>query len=272
MPVSWSLRALLAAGAVVAVLTGCRSPRVAAPTGSVHLAMGNPSGASPADPNNYLIERPQYALSYSRDRGIPNWASWQLNSDWIGELPRSQFTPDDSLPTGWYRVTPSDYTGSGYDRGHLVPSADRDRSLEDNQAVFLMSNILPQAPDNNQGPWEKLERYCRELAKEGKDLYIVAGGYGRRGAIDNGRVTVPERLWKVVVVLDGPGRTAADVTTSTRVIAVDMPNRQGIKQSKWTRYRVSVDAIEQATGYELLSNVAPEVQAVIESRVERTQP
>ena len=47
---------------------------------SVHLSLGNPSGADANNPNNYLMIKPQYALSYNRDKGIPNWVSWQLNN------------------------------------------------------------------------------------------------------------------------------------------------------------------------------------------------
>src|SRR3954449_5974762 len=49
------------------------------------LVMGNPSGATTDtnNPNNYLMQKQQYALSYSRDHGTPNWVSWHLDSSWI---------------------------------------------------------------------------------------------------------------------------------------------------------------------------------------------
>jgi endonuclease G len=241
--------------------------------------MGNPSGATTnlANADNYLIVRPQYALSYNRDKEIPNWASWQLNQDWLGALPRGSFIPDTSLPRGWYQVTPQDYTGSGFDRGHLVPAADRNKTTEDSQAVFLMTNILPQAPDNNRGPWEKLERHCRELVSQGKELYIIAGGVGSGGvgerqrmkAIDHGQIAVPAVTWKAIVVLEHPGMGLPGITESTPVIAVIIPNRQGIKEQEWQTFRTSVDAIEQLTGYDLLSNVPRPIQDVIEARVDR---
>ena len=75
--------------------------------------------------------KPQYALSYSRDRGTPNWVSGHLNKDWLGTADRQDdFRSDPALPEGWYRVTASSYTGSGFDRGHSTPSADRTRSEE----------------------------------------------------------------------------------------------------------------------------------------------
>ncbi|MBD2462858.1 DNA/RNA non-specific endonuclease [Oscillatoria sp. FACHB-1407] len=245
---------------------------------SPHALLGNPTGAttSVAQPDNFLVVRPQYVLSYNRDKGIPNWVSWQLNQGWLGELDRVPFETDTTLPDGWYRVTPDDYTGSGFDRGHLVPAADRDRTEADRQAAFLMTNIMPQSPDNNRGPWEKLESYCRDLVKQGKELYIIAGGVGsggigergRQTAIAQGRVAVPASTWKVVVVLDRPGLGLAGVTTLTRTIAIVVPNRQGIKAQDWRDFRTSIDAVEELTGYDLLSAVPKPVQDVIEPRID----
>jgi endonuclease G, mitochondrial len=252
------------------LLSACRSAKVPGDAGSIHLVLGNPSNAeaSPTHPENYLIARPQYALSYNRDRGIPNWVSWQLNAVWLGDLPRLPFSPDNSLPGSWYRATPNDYTGSGYDRGHMTPAADRNRTPEDSQAVFLMTNILPQAPDNNQGPWERLESYCRKLALQGKELEIIAGGYGTQTTLANGKIAAPTHTWKVIVVLDRPGTGVDGVSNSTRVIAIDMPNLNGIKRTRWQKYRVSVDQIEAATGYDLLSNVPEAIQKKLESQVD----
>jgi endonuclease G, mitochondrial len=252
-------------------------PKIApAQTSSVHLTMGNPSSAGTSSFNNYLLVKPQYVLSSNCSRGIPNWVSWQLNSSWLGSAPRqNDFRADTSLPSGCYQVTTSDYTGSGFDRGHMTPSADRTKTVADNYATFLLTNILPQAPDNNQGPWAGLEDYSRSLVSQGKELYIISGGYGTGGSgsngyattISTGRVTVPTRTWKVIVVLDRPGN-ASSVTTSTRVIAVNMPNNQGIRNDDWRSYRVTVDSIEAATGYNFLSNVSTSVQSVIEARVD----
>lgn len=239
---------------------------------NLHLALGNPSNATSGISNesNYLIERPQYAISYHRSKGAPNWVSWHLSYLDLGGAPRSDFRPDSELPAGWYRVTPSDYTGSGYDRGHMCPSGDRTASPTDNQATFLMTNIMPQTPDNNQGPWAGLEEYCRGLVRAGNELYVASGGEGYAGAmvIAGGRVAVPAYTWKVIVVLAEGANDLSRVGTGTRVIAVRMPNRQGIRYHDWRLYRVSVDQIERGTGYNFLSNVAANVQSIIEARVD----
>ncbi len=247
------------------------SRRIAPPpsaSAQVHLTMGNPSQAA-TQPDNFLLLKPQYALSYNASKGIPNWVSWQLNQSWEGPVDRqNDFRPDETLPPNFYHVTPSDYSGTGYDRGHQAPSADRTRNAEDNSATFLMSNMIPQAPDLNRGPWEKLESYARQLVSEGKELYIIAGVEGQKETLAGGKISVPARNWKVIVVLDRPGLGLNGVTASTRLIAVDMPNENGIKETDWTEYRTTVHKIETATGYDLFSNVPKDIKQALEDRVD----
>ncbi len=262
------------------VPTPTPSPSPPPPTSrSVHLRLGNPSNAvaNVAKPDNYLMVKPQYALSYNRSKGTPNWVSWQLNSTWLGETERqNNFRPDPQLPVGWYRVSPRDYTNSGFDRGHLTSSEDRGGTVEANSATFLMTNIIPQAPDNNRGPWVALEEYCRGLVRQGKELYIIAGGRGQGGVGEQGpmttlaagKVVIPASTWKVIVVLDQPGAGLKGITTKTRVIAVDMPNQQGIKRNSWQSFKTSVDQLEAKTQYDFLSSVPRSVQAVMEANVD----
>jgi endonuclease G len=243
-----------------------------------HIALGNPSGAvaDVKQPTNYLLLKPQYAVSYHRDRGIPNWVSWHLSPEWLGTADRQDdFRADATLPTGWYQVSTSSYTGSGFDRGHNCPSADRTSSVANNSATFLMTNMIPQAPKNNQQTWANLEGYCRTLVDQGNELYILMGNYGQGGTgtngyketLDNGRITVPQRIWKVIVVLPIGNDDVVRVSSSTRVIAVDTPNDNGLSTS-WGSYRTSVDAIEAATGYDIMSRVAAATQATLEARVD----
>src|SRR5690348_10659237 len=109
---------------------------------ALQMQLGNPSNAT-ADPNNtnhFLIVRSVEALDYSDYLREPNWASWDLTSSDLGNSGRSEaFAADTSLPPLFYQVKSNDYSGSGYDRGHLCPSADRTVSLETNTLVFLMS-------------------------------------------------------------------------------------------------------------------------------------
>ena len=249
-------------------------------SGEDHLLMGNPSFATSdvSNENNYLMVKPQYSLSYNRSRAIPNWVSWRLDSSWIGSADRQDdFRPDTTLPAGWYQVSDSSYSGSGFDRGHHTPSGDRTRSVPDNSATFLMTNMMPQSGGNNQGPWEKLESFSRSLVSQGNELYIVAGSVGAGGigssgavvtSIDNGRITVPAQTWKVILVLPNGDNDVARVNTNTRAIAVVMPNIESIRQDSWQKYLVSIDQVESITGFDFFSNVPTDIQAAIEARVD----
>ncbi len=242
-----------------------------------NLLMGNPSNASTLSTTNYLMQKMTYSLSYNSTEGKPNWVSWHLDNTWLGSATRCDcFASDVLLPSGVYRVSSSSYTNSGFDRGHNCPSGDRTFSSTDNRETFLMTNMMPQAPVNNQQTWERLESYCRTLVSQGNECYIICGSYGKGGTgskggttltIDAGRVTVPKQIWKVVIVLPNGTNDISRVTTATRVIAVNTPNINTLSTS-WGVYRTSVDAIETATGYDILSGLPDAIEATLESRVD----
>lgn len=263
-------------------LTGCKDDPILPPsaTRDNNLAFGNPSRATTADMNNYLLSRSQYTLSYNNAKGIANWVSWHLSTAWKGSAPRSNsFRTDPLLPANFNIVSSSRYTNSGFDRGHMCPSDDRDSTTDDNQATFYMTNIIPQAPNNNQITWKALEDYCRALMYQGNELYIIAGGYGQGGTgdlggvtqtIGNGTVSVPQRVWKIAVVLPIGANDPSRVSTTTRIIAVDMPNTNAVNAAnkKWGDYRVSVDDLEAATGFDFLSVLPASIQSGVEGRVD----
>ena len=250
---------------------------------SVHLALGNPSNAV-ADVqqfNNYLMEKPSFSLSYNRDKGTPNWVSWHLENDWTGGLPRTDtFRADPAVPADWYRVQSTDYFASGFDRGHMTPNADRDNpaSIPLNQETFLMSNMVPQSPDNNQGAWANFENLLRTLLPA-NEIYVVAGPQGAGGigdngpatTIANGHVTVPAHTWKVVLVLPLGENDLSRVNAATRTIAVLMPNLNGI-DSDWTQYITTVDEVEALTGYDFFANLPDIVENSIEAGINGTNP
>src|SRR6185295_9809167 len=136
---------------------------------------------------------------------VPNWVSWELTSSWLGTVGRSDnYRPDDTFPSSVPQASLADYSGSGYDRGHMCPSADREDTTADNSATFYLTNMVPQAGNNNRGPWEKLEAYERGLVNAGKRLFIIAGGVFTSASVTQiGQgVAVPDSTFKVIVVLD----------------------------------------------------------------------
>ena len=237
------------------------------PTTSVHLAFGNPSNANENDENNYLVVGEGSAFSYNNSRGTINWVSWKATKADLGDsIPRPDFRPDPRLPAHFIRIGYYDYSGSGYDRGHMVPSADRFANRKLNEETFMMTNIVPQTEALNQFPWNKLEMYVRSQAWRGRDVYQIAGVYGNKGVL-NGKVTVPTNCWKVVVLLPS-GRTPDQIDERTRIIAVDMPNVDGIENERWERYKTTVRSIEEKTGLDLFAGLSGDLQDKIETRIE----
>ena len=244
-----------------------------------NLTLGNPSNAvtNTSYSDNYLMVKNAYTLSYNKNKGIANWVSWHLSTAWKGETDRqNDFRTDPSLPQNWYEVTPRDYASTGFDRGHLCPSSDRNGSLEDNQETFFMTNMTPQAPSNNRGIWKMLEEYERTLTLQGNEVYIIAGTIGEGGTGTNGfaktigkNITVPASLWKIIVVLPIGQNDVLRINENTRVIAVNIPNDNGVGGDSWKKYIVSVNELQQLTGYDFLSNVSPDIQAIIEARVDK---
>ncbi len=240
-----------------------------------HLVLGNPSQAAQTDPDNYLLTKPQFALCFNKRRGIANWVSWHLSIDWRGTATRTKsFRPDPDLPAGFSTITTTDYNRSGFDRGHLCPSDDRDKSPTDNAATFVLSNVVPQAPLNNRETWKYLEEYARTLVGQGNEMYITAGatgvgGDGEQGtatSIAQGRVTVPAALWKVLLVLPNGSDDLNRIGPNTRVIAVYMTNTQANPNLPWQRYQLTVNELEQKTGYHFFTNLPTDLQQALKSQ------
>jgi endonuclease G, mitochondrial len=246
-----------------------------------NLGLGNPSNAisNAVYSDNFLIVKTGYTLSYNKNKSTANWVSWHLSTAWKGETKRqNDFSPDNSLPNDWYEVSPRDYSETGFDRGHLCPSDDRDGSLENNQETFLMTNMVPQAPDHNRGIWKSLEDYGRILTQQGNEVYIIAGTIGEGGTGTNGfaksigrnnNITVPASLWKIIVVLPIGQNDVQRINENTRIIAVNIPNQNSVGAESWKKYQVSIDELESLTGFDFLSNVPADIQAVIERKVDK---
>jgi endonuclease G len=255
------------------------SGRTHATTGSQsQMLLGNPSQAT-AETNNhdhYLIQRPVAALDYSDTLRQPNWVSWHLTTNDLGSTTRSSsFFVDTTLPPNFYWVQTTDYSGSGYDRGHMCPSADRTDTVTHNEETFLMSNIIPQAPDNNQGIWANLETYCRGLATAGNEVLITSGpeGFGTNRTASTGQIPIASNVWKIVVVVPlGTGSTLDRITSTARVIAVNIPNLQGIRSDPWQNYITSVNVLQTNTGYTFFTALNPDLAAVLRARIDGAPP
>jgi len=242
-----------------------------------NLLLGNPSGAttSVTVAENYLIDMHYYTESYSMSKGRPNWVSWHLDATNItGAVPRNDnFASYSDLPNGWYQAQNTSYKGSGFDRGHNCPSGDRTSSTDANLATFLMTNMIPQAPYNNQKTWSAFESYIRTQVLSGNEAYIIMGSYGSGGigsastavvtTINDGKINVPANVWKVVVIMAKGDNDISRIASGTRVIAINTPNVNSIS-ADWKQYITTVRDIEAQTGYNLLSNLPQAVQDAVE--------
>jgi endonuclease G len=235
---------------------------------NVRFGMPKETKADADNRDEFLVKRQQYVLSYSDTKRTPNWVSWRLVIKDLGRTERGPFKHDPALPKAFAVVKSSEYSGSGFDRGHMCPSGDRSEGAG-NDETFMMSNVVPQAPNCNQKAWERLESYCRALAKAGNELHVACGPFGKGGfgkggfanTVGPAKVQVPSRVWKVVLVLP----KGAEPTDRTRTIAVIMPNNQTV-DTNWAQWRVSVSDVETLTGYkfwpDLKADVADAIKAV----------
>ena len=197
----------------------------------------NISGASTASTTNYLAVKKGYVMSYNGVEGRANWVGWTLHFSDLGPVDRSnRFRQDDNFPRGFKIIDEKDYRDSGYDRGHLCNSEDRTSSEYLNEETFLMSNMIPQTPELNRGPFKFLEAYCRKLVlKKGQKLLIYSGGIGAKGRLTSG-VPIPQYCWKAIY-------------TPTEEIYVLFPNERTLEKN-WNKYRVTKDRLEKMTGFQ----------------------
>lgn len=254
-----------------------------------HLLPGNPSDAqtNPILSTNYLKDNIYYKLSYNSTTATPNWVAWHLQSEDLGSTSRQDdFRSDNTLPTAWYRVSSTSYSGSGFDRGHNCPSADRTGSVAANSSTFFMTNMIPQSPTLNQGPWAGLEDFTRSsLVGTTNEAWVFMGNYGNSGGvgsngafttIDNGRVRVPAKVWKVIVVIPKGNGDLSRLTRTATVLCVSMPNDNRLytvsNKNAWRDYLISVSALEiesnaSGTPLSLFSNVDQTERTFLKSKI-----
>lgn len=182
--------------------------------------------------NEVILRKTWITIGYDTMGMIPNYVVEKLTPDMIvGDAKRSKFYADSTIRNG---VTPSDYTGSGYDRGHLAPAANYKFSQKATDETFVMTNMCPQTPELNRRSWLALEDYIRDLVGFHDTLVVLTGTYGDAGKIKN-KVTIPEKVWKIAV-----GKRDNEVLTIIGWIYLNGKSRQSVENTA-----VSIDDIEQ---------------------------
>ncbi len=205
-----------------------------------------------------------FTLKYNESLKISEWAAYELTAQKAREINAkrgNRFYTDRTIAEK--SAESDDYKHSGYDRGHLVPAADMRFSKDAMRDSFYMTNIVPQTPELNRGPWLDLEEEIRGWVERDEALLIVSGPIFENGEVERigkNEVAVPHSFFKVILDFTMPEKKG---------IAFIMPNAN-IKQDELSKrgfydYAVPIDAVEEASGIDFFPWLSEEDHALEES-------
>ncbi len=203
-----------------------------------------------------VIKHDSYALSYVEDYELSEWVAHQLTVNNIkgGAKRRRRFKYDPLIKTK--SASHNDLTNSGFDRGHLLPAADRKSNQKDMNETFYMSNVAPQDRCLNQKGWRKLEEEIRAQLPNYDSLYIVTGTVVSKPEeiLGDNEVVVPQYFYKVIL-------DYSSFCSSTYLV----PNSclEEIDKS----YQISIDSLEKVTGIDFFGKLPESFQTNFESQV-----
>lgn len=204
-----------------------------------------------------IIHHLAFSLSYNAQHKQANWVSHIVTKDILyGNVSRTNdFRPDPKASTN---STLEDYWYSGYDRGHLAPSADFRWSLDALSESYYHSNISPQVPALNRDSWARVENQIREWVVDVDKLYVVTGPvlHDKLPKIQQGNfdVSIPEYFYKIVLDYERPG---------VKAIAFVLPNKK--VDFRIIDYVVSIDSVERLTGIKFFPNLPDSVQTRVKA-------
>lgn len=210
-------------------------------------------------PGDQIIRHEGFTLRYRDEYKDAAWVAYPLlDYETSGDANRKfeQFQPDLSVLNG--TALSSDYTRSGYDRGHLAPAGDFKFSQRIMSETFFMSNITPQVPQFNRGIWKELEEQVRAWAIRDNGLYVVTGPVLKPGLLTIGRsneISVPEKFYKVILYCNKPHIRMIGFLLNNE------PSDSSIKQ-----FVVPVDSIEQITGINFFPKLPDDLERQLESK------
>jgi len=212
----------------------------------------------PRNSQQYLFHK-NHIVCYDRQRRIPLWVAEHVTKENLqGSANRkhSKFLPDPAVPI-IFSAQNNDYHKSGWSRGHMAPAGDNKYDQEAMSATFLLSNILPQNIDNNNGFWNRLEMYCRELVGKFDHVWIISGPLFlsktnpqsgkkevRYEVIGNSEVAVPTHLFKIVVAEKGASKPLLGVFV--------VPNAAIPSERQLHEFKVDLNFVESHSGLQFL--------------------
>lgn len=210
-----------------------------------------------------VIRHEGYTVSYNSDYRIPNWVAWELNADEAksNKVPRSdKFYPDPEVKGA--TALNEDYTGTGFDRGHLAPAADMKWSEKAMRECFYFSNICPQNRKMNGGIWRVIEEKSRKWAIQHDTILIVAGPVitEKMRRLGKNRVAVPNHFYKVICTYSN---------NKYQGVAFLLENRDYGKTPLWS-LAIPIDSVERATGIEFFPTLPTESREEMIRTVDRS--
>lgn len=208
--------------------------------------------------SDQLICHDGFFIGYNYSNKVADWVMYTMTEASVTpkfERP-SSFTEDYEI-TFQYRAQDSDYVRSNYDRGHLAPNASMDFSKKAQLESFMFSNIAPQHPQLNRQAWAELEGHLRDCAIDAKNgIMVVTGPVWNANDIQyiGNFVRLPYGFYSVAIERTKPYRTAAWF----------MKNAPAPK-GQLSKYRVTVDQVEQAVGFDFFPRIPDDKESINES-------
>ena len=207
---------------------------------------------------------PTYSLEYSYKYKHSYWIAYRFDNTTGGNVGRNEaYKPDPELPSQ-YAAKHNDYTNSGYTRGHLCASSDRQYSKEANQQTFYMSNISPQSGNgfNQSGSaWntgeDKVQAWGYNISRSTDTLYVVKGGTIGEGMIKGyikNEIAIPKYFFMAVLFRSGDNYKAIGFYMPHENLKDD-PDKKDPK-----KYLMSIDALEQETGIDFFHNLPDNIE------------
>lgn len=207
-----------------------------------------------------VLDNVGYTVGYSAQTKGPIWVGYHLFAVGNKKSPEREdlFAKDERVPSP---VPASGYEGSGYDRGHMAPSAPIGRRYGKaaQDKTFLMTNMIPQVPGLNQRGWEAVESLISsEYAEDCGEVWVIVGPIfeGECKELSSG-VRIPSHTFMVVIDLE-------EMDGSVRAMGIVMPQRR-INAERLSLYVRTIDDIEARTGLDLLTELPDDVEQIVEA-------
>ena len=228
-----------------------------------------------------------YSFYWDYSNLISSWVAYPLNSGLIGEGSRTNaWGLDPLIPREKQQVVESrayrlpNGSGSGYQRGHQIPSADRLVNDEANAQTFYGTNMTPQIGGLNEKSWANLEMLVREWANRlsTDTLYVCTGavaGPGHGVVYDNDwkAVSVPTAYFKALLVHEKSSYHNFDATGGYSAAAFWFEHKASdLGKEAIKPLAISVEELEKKLGYKLFVNLPAKIGADKAATVKKTDP